>query len=230
MASKRLEAKFRKGPSEFIAEICITQAVIGGWTGRDPKLVQAHIRELEAIGVKSPSSAPLFYRVSASRVTADHRIQMVGESSSGEVEFVLLCAMGELWAGVGSDHTDRQVEAYSVAVSKQMCEKAVAPEFWLLGDVLPHWDELVLRSFVFEDGSRSLYQEGQVSTMMTPAELIHRYTSGGGLTEGTVLFGGTLQAIGGIRPGGRFEYELEDPARGLRIRHFYDVEALPLIA
>ena len=70
--------------------IPIDQAVIAGWTGRDAAAVEKHIRELEALGVKRPATTPIFYRVSAARLTTDDTIEAVGESSGGEVEFVLL--------------------------------------------------------------------------------------------------------------------------------------------
>jgi hypothetical protein len=43
------------------------------------------------------------------------------------------------------------------------------------------------------------------------------------------MFCGTLTAKGGIRPAPRFEFELEDPVRDLRIRHGYDIAALPVM-
>ena len=57
---------------------------------------------------------------------------------------------GKLWVGTGSDHTDREVEKYGVTVSKQMCEKPMAPAFWAYDDVAPHWDRLMLRAHVIE--------------------------------------------------------------------------------
>jgi hypothetical protein len=44
------------------------------------------------------------------------------------------------------------------------------------------------------------------------------------------MFGGTLGAIGGIRPGTRFEMEIEDPVLGRVMRHAYDVVELPVVA
>jgi len=75
--------------------------------------------------------------VSASRLTTDETIEAVGESSGGEVEFVLLQHAGKLWVGTGSDHTDREVEKFGVTVSKQMCDKPIAPVFWAYDDVAP---------------------------------------------------------------------------------------------
>jgi hypothetical protein len=50
-------------------EVAIDDAIMAGWTGRDPAAVEKHIREFEALGVKRPASTPIFYRVAA----AHHR-------------------------------------------------------------------------------------------------------------------------------------------------------------
>jgi hypothetical protein len=42
------------------------------------------------------------------------------------------------------------------------------------------------------------------------------------------MLGGTLAALGGIRPAQRFEIELEDPVLGRVLRHGYTVETLPV--
>ena len=39
---------------------------------------------------------------------------------------MLIGWQGRIFVGCGSDHTDRKVEAYSVTVSKQMCDKPIA--------------------------------------------------------------------------------------------------------
>ena len=204
----------------------VGHAVIAGWTGRDPAAVEKHIKELEALGVKRPATTPIFYRVAASRLTTDNSIEVMGTASSGEVEFVLLQHQGRLWVGTGSDHTDREVEAYGVTVSKQMCEKPIAPQFWAFEDVAAHWDRLKLRSFATISGQRVLYQEGSVASMRHPEDLLGRYGKVG-LDEGTLMFCGTLAVHGGVRPGERFEFELEDPVRGRTIRHGYSVLSLP---
>lgn len=206
----------------------ISRAVIAGWTGRDPIALEKHIRELEALGVARPSSTPIFYFVSTSRLITAPVIEVSGDRSSGEVEFVLIQSGGRLYVGVGSDHTDRAVEAYSVTVSKQLCDKPLAPELWDFAEVEDQWDTLVLRSWVVVDERRILYQEGSVSNVRAPADLIERFAGARELPDGTVMFCGTLAAKGGIRPAQRFEFEIEDPVRGRRIRHGYDVVALPV--
>jgi hypothetical protein len=84
-------------------EVVVNDAVIAGWTGRDAVAVEKHIKELEALGVKRPATTPIFYRIAAARLTTDDTIEAVGESSGGEVEFVLLQDAGRLWVGAGSD-------------------------------------------------------------------------------------------------------------------------------
>ena len=206
--------------------VSVEQAVIAGWTGRDQAAVEKHIKELEVLGVKRPATTPIFYRVAASRLTTDDSIEVMGSASSGEVEFVLLQWQGRLWIGTGSDHTDREVEVYGVTVSKQMCEKPLAPQFWAFDDVAAHWDRLMLRSHATIAGKRALYQEGSVAAMRHPEDLIARYAKSG-LAEGTLMFCGTLAVHGGIKPAERFEFELEDPLRGRKIHHGYSVVSLP---
>jgi len=203
--------------------------VVAGWTGRDPVAVEKHIRELEAIGVKRPASTPIFYRVSAARLTTDEMIEAVGETSGGEVEFVLLQHAGKLWVGAGSDHTDREVEKFGVTVSKQMCDKPIASVFWPYEEVAPHWDRLILRSHVIEGGARVPYQEGAVSAMLHPQALLERYAGKSPLTDGTLVFGGTLAAHGGVRATAEFAFELEDPVLGRKIAHSYKVRTLPIL-
>jgi hypothetical protein len=207
----------------------IDQAVIAGWTGRDPVARDKHIAELEAIGIARPASTPIFYRVSARRITTEDSIEVSGGDSSGEVEFVLIGWQGRIFVGLGSDHTDRKVETYSVTVSKQMCDKVMAPVLWELEDVAGHWDRMILRAHAWIDGARVLYQEGTLDSMLPVADLIRLGFGGAGFPDGCAMFGGTFAAKGGIRPASRFEFELEDPVLKRSIRHVYDVVVLPVL-
>jgi hypothetical protein len=209
--------------------VSIDHLVIAGWTGRDRAAVEKHIAELGAIGVKPPATTPIFYRASAARLTIADSIEVLGEASSGEAEFVLLQNDGRLWVGTGSDHTDREVETYGVSVSKQMCDKPIAAEFWPMVDVAPHWDKLMLRAHISEQGKRVLYQEGAVTAMLDPLELIGKYRGKTGLADGTLMFCGTLSARGGVRPSEVFEVELDDPVLGRKIQHRYRIGTMPVL-
>jgi hypothetical protein len=205
----------------------IENLVIAGWTGRNVEALEAHIKELEAVGVKRPKSVPIFYRVAAQLLTTAGEIQVMADKSSGEVEFVLYALDEGVWLGVGSDHTDRKAETISVTLSKQMCAKPVGPKLWRYDEVKPHWDKLVLRSYVPDGGGRRLYQEGQVTNMRAPEELIRLYSGGGKLAPGTAMFCGTFAVHGGISTSGRFEMELEDPVLGRKLTHGYKIVSLP---
>jgi hypothetical protein len=70
-------------PEKTLDLRAVKQLVIAGWTGRDVNALEAHVRELEAIGVRRPKSTPIFYRASASSLTSADSIEVVGEHSSG---------------------------------------------------------------------------------------------------------------------------------------------------
>ncbi len=205
--------------------------VIAGWTGRDVAALEDHIEELKSIGVQPPSRVPLYYRVAANLLTQADRIQVLGDDTSGEAEPVLVGTPDRLWVTVGADHTDRKVESYGVAVSKQLCPKVIGRAVWRFEDVEPHWDRLILRSFVEEGGKPVLYQEGTLARIRTPRELIAGWRNGDKrLPPGVAMFCGTLPAIGAIRAAPRFTMELEDPVLGKKISHSYRIEALPVVA
>jgi hypothetical protein len=215
-------------PSERKLDLAaINSLVIAGWTGRNVAALEAHIKELEAIGVTRPKTVPIFYRVACSTLTTAMFIEVLGDKSSGEVEFVLFALEDGLWLGVGSDHTDRKAETIGVSLSKQLCAKPVADRLWRYDEVRPHWDKLVLRSFVPDGGKRRLYQEGPVTSMRSPEELIKLYTGGDKLAPGTAMFCGTFAVHGDISYSGTFDMELEDPVLGRKLTHSYKIVSLP---
>jgi uncharacterized protein (TIGR02444 family) len=217
-------------PSDGTLSMVVDQLVIGGWTGRDAEALQHHIDELAELGVPGPSETPLYYRCATDQTLQRDSIQVLGRDSSGEVEAVLVSTDKGLFVTTGSDHTDRKVEAYSIAVSKQMCPKVLAGEAWPFAEVEAHWDQLILRAHQVIDGERVLYQEGPMAGVRQPREIISKYTDGADLPSGTILLLGTVPAIGGIRHGDRFEMELIDPVLDRRIVHAYDIDSLPIVS
>lgn len=204
--------------------------IIAGWTGRNPKDVERHMRELEAIGVRRPTTVPVFYHVSASLLSQEGNVDVLGSNSSGEAEPVVLSIQGSLWLGIGSDHTDRSLETVSVAASKQVCPKPFGRAVWPLSEVQDHWDRLMLRSHITTDATRELYQEGRLETLRTARDLVDLYSDGTGLAPGTVMFCGTLPVQGALRGAKRFELELEDPVLRRSLRHAYHITQLPMVS
>jgi hypothetical protein len=217
-------------PAGDARHVRIDDVVIAGWTGRNVEALEKHIVELEELGVPRPSTVPCFYRVSTEGFINGENLQFLGGTSSGEVEFVLIGTDDGMLIGVGSDHTDREVETYSVPVSKQMCAKPVSPQVWRYDDVVDHFDDLILRAWATENGEKKLYQEGGVTAMRPPEELIGLYLPGETkLPAGMAMYCGTLAAIGGIRPAERFDVEIEDPVLGRKISYGYNVNPLPVV-
>jgi hypothetical protein len=207
--------------------VCIDHLIVAGWTGRDVPAIEHHIEELAALGVPRPSTTPLFYRLSTGLLTQTDSLQALGPDSSGEVEPVLVSLADGLWVGIGSDHTDRKAEAVGVALSKQMCGKVVGRQLWRFDELVGHWDSLIMRSWVTEDGTRTLYQEGTLAAMRRPEDLIDR---AGGIAAGSLMFCGTLGAIGGVRPAARFDMMLEDPVLQRSLQWGYSIEVLPVVS
>lgn len=219
-----------QGPTVRTVEARFDRLIVAGWTGRDTAALEHHIAELAALGVPRPSSVPVFYRTSVNGLTQAERLEVLGPDTSGEVEPVVFGLEDGMWLGVGSDHTDRKAETMGIALSKQLCGKVVGTALWRLDEVADHWDRLVIRAHATIDGQRTLYQEGPLARMRTPADLLSRYDGSAALAPGAVMFCGTLGAIGGIRPAERFEMELEDPVRGRKLTHAYDIVALPVVS
>jgi uncharacterized protein DUF2848 len=211
------------------AELVPNALIVAGWTGRDENALHHHIDELAAIGVPRPSSVPVFYRISTANLTQTTRLEVLGPDTSGEAEPVVVAMQDGLWLGVGSDHTDRKAETMGIALSKQLCAKVVGKVFWRLDEVAPHWDRLILRAYVSTDGKRLKYQEGSLSTMRNPFDLMSLAGGAEKFVTGTIIFCGTLGAIGGIRPAAQFTAVLEDPVLGREMRCEYHIDVLPVV-
>lgn len=226
-----------EGSAPRTARLVVTpsQFVIAGWTGRDAAAIQHHIHELELIGVPAPSQVPLYYRAGAGLLTQSSTIEVLGPDSSGEAEPVLFLAAGHWWLTVGSDHTDRKVETYSIAVSKQMCPKPVAAAAWRWSDVAHYQDELELHSRILEGGRWVDYQRGTLASIRPLESLRDGFYGAAAPADGSFVSCGTLGALPnaqgqGIRPAAQMELEIRDPRRNRSIVHRYTAQPLPVVS
>jgi hypothetical protein len=156
---------------------------------------------------------------------------VIGGDTSGEVEYVLLLHQGEVFVGVGSDHTDRALERDNLVKSKQVCANVLSREVWRYQDVRPHWDDLELRSWVWAkaEGPEVLYQEARLGAILSAEALMDlvRSRSRDWQDEGLVIFSGTIPLQGGQTIYGEaFRGELLDPRTGRRLSCAYRVERL----
>ena len=200
-----------------------TALVVIGYAGRDRAAVEHHIDELATLGVPRPARIPLFMVFSPRLISQDPSISVAGSASSGEAELVVVVEGDETFVTVGSDHTDRALEAVDIVASKGVCPKPVATSGWTAAAVGNGWEDLSLRSRI--DGD-VLYQDGSVAANLPPLELVAAIPWASGPPRCFVAFTGTVPVIGDIRPSTAFRAELAGP--GLHpLQLSYRVEAVP---
>lgn len=202
--------------------------VIAGYTGRDASAVKQHIVELQTHGVRPPEMIPMFWTLPNWLLSvAQPAIQVHAGKSSGEAEPVLIrMPNGELFVTVGSDHTDRSLEASSMVLAKLTCPKVLAPTAWRFEDVAERWDSLHLQAFVGDDKTR--YQDGTLALIRRPLEVLEQASRSPFFADRPfILFLGTIPLqTGGFCFTKHFLAILEDRERGRRLRCDYTVDDL----
>jgi hypothetical protein len=183
--------------------------VLAGYTGRDREAVQRHIDELLEQGIPAPEKTPELYWIDPSSILVDGSLPKSPGRSSGEVEFVLLLVDGTIFVGVGSDHTDRELEQTSIIDAKRSFSKIVSHEVWPLAALQRDWDALLLRSWVTDGNGRRKYQEGPLAAVMVPDDLL-ALVPDEERGDGLVLYSGTFPALEPAPTSGscRFEGEI----------------------
>jgi len=150
--------------------------------------------------------------------------------TSGEAEFALFPQSGtdEVYVGVGSDHTDREMETQDITLSKTLCPNVVSTDVWLLADVIDHWDRIELRSWTGTGGERILYQEATLDAILPPAglfDLVERASTEP--VDDTAVFSGSVGTeTDDLIHGDFFAVELHDPVLDRTIAREYDVDVL----
>jgi hypothetical protein len=197
--------------------------IVAGFTGRDQADTERHLEELNREGIATPAEIPAFYVVPSHVAAQAETVDVLHSETSGEVEIALLCKGGDIHVTLASDHTDRQAETQDIGLSKQLCPKILASVAWPLDEVLDHWDTLSMRSWLETKSGRQLYQEGTAASLLNPTDLLSRLKFISPPSDFVVL-GGTVPAIGGIRPSSRFWAELRDPVLDRTINFDYRVQ------
>ncbi|PPK63631.1 DUF2848 family protein [Actinokineospora auranticolor] len=215
--------KLRVLGTDEVLSVTPTRLVVAGYTARDEDVVAAHIAELAAIGVPPPTSVPAYYDLDPALLTTDAVVAVSGPVTSGEVEPVILRHAGQYYLGVGSDHTDRELERADIATSKAACPKPLGDSVVRIGTDLSDldWDNATADSSV--DGWP--YQRGGLSALRHPADILTRMTAALGPVDGDLaLFCGTLPLLTGeFTPGAYWRVHLELPA-GHVLTHAYETK------
>lgn len=195
--------------------------IVAGYTGRDEEAVQHHIDELAAIGIAPPPEVPMFYTMPHNAVSTvkDHQVQ--GSFTSGEVEPVYIYHNGQFYLGVGSDHTDRELEAKDIGESKRACPKPISVTVFPFRNL----DDMSLdeyKAHCWVDGE--LYQSGKLNNLRTPKNILSLLADRLSVQETNyICFGGTLPLINGsFLPGREWKVEIESP-EGMKVTHNYSI-------
>lgn len=198
-----------------------------GYAGRNQAKVREHIEELAKIGVPAPGRTPTVYTVSPYLLTNEAGLTVQGKQTSGEVEFVVYCIGSKKYIGVGSDHTDRELEKQTIARSKQVCVKPASVDVWDYDEVAEHWDSLILRSWITDERGRHLYQEGDLTALLPVSDLLAAISRETAVDlEGSAVFSGTVPAHGGFKFAKIWDLELEDTVLGRKLHHHYEFTVL----
>ncbi len=192
-------------PLRFIAR----RLLIAGFTGRDPAAVQHHVDELAKEGVPPPKRVPDVFVANPATLQIGGTVWAYDGLSSGEIEYVLLIGRSVVYVCLGSDHTDRGLEALSIDKSKQVYPRVLSREAWRLDELSDRWDDLGLNSSVGDERGLIEYQRGTLGQLIRPEKLLELI--GPSSSAGTVVFSGTLPVVGGnLRYEPLFEGVLSD--------------------
>jgi Protein of unknown function (DUF2848) len=209
----------------------VTRVYNLGFTIRDKAKMQAHLDEVAKEGVPPPSTdnPPLIFPISNWATITDSDVTVQYAKTSGEVEIVTLVQGDEILVGVGSDHTDRALEAVDIPWSKQVTPNVLAPTVWRWSEVADHWDAVTMESYVTEKGQRKLFQKAGVAEFWTPIEM--RDSLVGRIVPvkqgGLILFSGTVVSVDHqLSYATEWSIHMIDPVLKRRIDHTYHITVL----
>ncbi len=195
-----------------------------GYAGRNMEKTMAHIRELEEqLGVPAPKKIPTIFQCGTYTLTQEHDLHFVGEKTCGEVEYVIVIKDGKRYIGLGSDHTDRELESASVPKAKQVCAKPIADVLWDYEELKDHWDGIQLNSYQVVNGTEVAYQKGTLADILPPEHILKELDERVGDIDNVVIFSGTVPLLNGFAYGSNFRCEMVDTVLDRRICMDYNV-------
>lgn len=201
---------------------------IVGYSGRDQDSIFRHVRELEEqLGVPAPEKIPTVFHCCNYLLTQESALYFVGPQCSGEAEYVIVAQNGRIYIGLGSDHTDRALEASCVSKAKQICAKPVCAELWDYADLKDHWDSITLKSWYTVDDQTLPYQSGSLAEILPVETILQVLSQRMGDVGNCVIFSGTVPLLHGYQYGSEFCCELADPVLHRRLCLNYHAESIP---
>lgn len=204
-------------------ELIPEHVYVVGYSGSNKEKTYAHIKELEEqLNVAPPKQIPTIFEVSKELLAQDKNLYFVDDMTSGECEYVILVKNGEMYIGLGSDHTDRRLESLSVPKAKQICLKPISEDFWKYDEIKDHFKKIKLNAK--SDGKD--YQIGSLSDIMSVEEILKELNERIGEIDNSIIFSGTVPLVGGYEYGENFYLELVDEVLDRKISFDYDINVI----
>lgn len=198
-----------------------------GYAGRNLDKTMEHIKELEEqLGVPAPKKIPTIFQCGNYTLTQEKELHFVGEKTCGEVEYIMIIKDGKLYIGLGSDHTDRELESTSVPKAKQICAKPIGKEIWDYEELKDHWDSIRLNSYQTVEGREVVYQKGSLADILPPEVIKKELDERVGNIDNVIIYSGTVPVADGFRYGTNFRCEMEDETLGRTLSMNYDVKVI----
>lgn len=217
----------KKLSGEENVNIDFDQLLVIGFAGRNIEKTMEHIRELEEqLGVPAPKQIPTIFECSLELLTQGKDIKFVGNKTSGEVEYIIVKSGEKIYIGLGSDHTDRELESVSIPKAKQVSPKPIAGELWDYEEVKDHWDQIKLVSYQTINGEEVKYQDGTLADILPVEKILSVLTERVGHIDNSIIYSGTVPVLDGFKYGDNFRSLMIDEVLNRSIEFNYDVNVI----
>lgn len=217
----------KKISSEESLKLKYDELYIIGYAGRNMEKTMEHIKELEEqLGVPAPKKIPTIFECSHELLTQEKNIKFVGNMTSGEVEYIIVVADGKIYIGLGSDHTDRELESISVPKAKQVCPKPIGTEIWDFDDLKDHWEQIKLISYQTINGKEELYQNGTLADILPVEKIVSELRERAGDIQNTVIYSGTVPLLNGFKYGENFRCMMVDDVLNRTLTLNYNINVI----
>lgn len=182
-----------------------------GYAGRDEEKTLKHIEELQRdLNVKPPKQIPTIFECSRRILTRDKNLDVFGNQNSGEAEYVIVLFKKKIYIGLGSDHTDRELESYNVAKSKEIMPKVMSKVLWDYDEIKGHFDDIELLSYQKKGKKEFLYQKGTLKDILPPERILKELKQRVGGVENSIIFSGTVALLDKFYFGNFFKAKMVD--------------------